>query len=258
VSPDVDILIVNDDMVTVTMLKKLLEKLPGCNVKEFARPVLALAWCKHNEADLIIVNHLMPGLSGVEFARELRKFHERKGIPLIMVTATDEPELRASALDAGIEGILIKPFSFAQLQPLASGMLARRAAYTKERDRIAGGRRRTLLDMSMTLERLAGDQTLLSNIALAFMRTAPQLLTAISSALAANDLKRAFAETHALKGVVAAFEAPIVFNCVLNLEKHTKNSDGPAAGAAFRLTQDLVSRLFNEVLPLVPPGAELN
>jgi HPt (histidine-containing phosphotransfer) domain-containing protein len=91
----------------------------------------------------------------------------------------------------------------------------------------------------------------------AFLRSAPQLLASIGAAIAANDLKRAFVQAHTLKGAVAAFEAPVVFNSVLNVERHAKNDDAPAAAAAFRLAQELVTRLSNELLPLAPPDAEL-
>jgi hypothetical protein len=49
----------------------------------------------------------------------------------------------------------------------------------------------------------------------------------------------------------------VVFNSVLNVERHAKNDDAQAAAAAFRLAQELVARLLKELLPLAPPGAEL-
>lgn len=252
-----DIIIVDDDMVSLTMLKQLAEKLPDCQVREFAHPALALAWCKQNDVDLIIVDHLMPGLDGIEFTRRLRTYPGRADTPVLMVTASDESEVRASALQSGINDFLTKPFDFAQLQPRAANMLALRASQKKDREERAAARRKSLLDVNMTLERLAGDEALLGDVAVAFIRTAPQLLTSIGAAITATDYKRAFTQAHALKGAVAAFEAPVVFNCVLNVERHARNEDAPAAAAAFRLAQDLVSRLLGELLPYAPPDAEL-
>ncbi|MGZ5094090.1 MAG: response regulator [Burkholderiales bacterium] len=253
-----DIIIVDDDVVSVTMLKHLVEKLPECNVREFVHPVVALAWCQHNETDLIIVDHLMPGLDGIVFTRRLREFPACAQTPVLMVTASDEAEVRSNALQAGVNEILIKPFSFDQLQPLAARMLASRRAHKSERAERAAAPRKGVLDMNMTLQRLAGDQTLLGNLAVAFIRTAPQLLASISAALAASDLRRASVQAHALRGAVAAFEAPVVSTCVLNVEKHAKSDNAPAAAAAFRLAQDLVERLLAEVVPLAPPDAELD
>jgi CheY-like chemotaxis protein len=252
-----DIIIVDDDIVSLTMLKQLTEKLPACKVKEFAHPALGLAWCKHNDPDLIIVDHLMPAFDGIEFTRRLRTFPGRSETPVLMVTASDEPEVRNSALKAGVNDLLTKPYDFAQLQPRATNMLALRASQRKEPEQNVAARRKSLLDANLTLERLAGDEMLLGKVAVAFIRTAPQLLASISSALGANDLKRTFVQAHTLKGAVAAFEAPVVFNSVLKVERHAKNDDAPAAAAAFRLAQELVARLLKELMPLAPPGAEL-
>jgi HPt (histidine-containing phosphotransfer) domain-containing protein len=131
-------------------------------------------------------------------------------------------------------------------------------AQKRERVETFAAPRKTLLDVNMTLRRLADDQKLLANVAVAFIRTAPQLLASIGAALADNDLKRACLQAHALRGAVAAFEAPVVLNCMLNVEKLAKSDNAPAAAAAFRLAQELMGRLLAEVVPLAPPGAELD
>ena len=107
-----------------------------------------------------------------------------------------------------------------------------------------------LLDADMTLERLAGDETLLAKAAHAFIRTAPRLLAAISAALSANDSERAFRRAHWLKRAVTAFEAPLVVNSVLNVERHAINDDAAAAAAAFPKAQALVERLLTELTPM--------
>jgi HPt (histidine-containing phosphotransfer) domain-containing protein len=107
-----------------------------------------------------------------------------------------------------------------------------------------------LLDADMTLERLAGDETLFSVVARAFTRTAPELLASINAALGGNDLKRAFTEAHSLKGAVAAFEAPQVLNSVLNVERHARNDDAAAVAEALPVAQALVQRLLAELAPM--------
>ena len=107
-----------------------------------------------------------------------------------------------------------------------------------------------LLDTDMTLERLAGDETLLNKAANAFIRIAPRLLASINAALNANDLNRAFKRAHWLKRAVTAFEAPLVVNSVLNVERHAINHDAQAAVAAFPKAQALVERLLTELTPM--------
>ena len=112
---------------------------------------------------------------------------------------------------------------------------------------------RRLLDADLTLERLAGDETLLGAVAHTFTRTAPDLVAAISTALASNDMNGAFTHAQSLKRAVAAFEAPQVVNSVLNVERHALNEDAAAAAGALPVAQALVEQLITEVASLVRP-----
>jgi HPt (histidine-containing phosphotransfer) domain-containing protein len=104
-----------------------------------------------------------------------------------------------------------------------------------------------LLDRDATLERFAGDDTLLAEIAAVFIRTVPQLVTALGAAVAANDLKQIHHQAHSLKGAVAAFQAPLVVEAVMAVEKHAKAGDAAAAAAAYPIAQALVQRLLGEL-----------
>src|SRR5690349_11187200 len=78
------ILIIDDDMVSLTMLRELVDKIAVCKAHEFAHPILALAWCKRNEPALIVVDHLMPGaIDGIEFTRRLRELPNRATTPVL-------------------------------------------------------------------------------------------------------------------------------------------------------------------------------
>ena len=88
-----DIIIVDDEPVSVTMLKRLVEKLPECRGRGFTQASAALAWCEQNDPDLVIVDYMMPELNGIEFARRLRELDGRDGTPLLMVTASADREV---------------------------------------------------------------------------------------------------------------------------------------------------------------------
>lgn len=105
------------------------------------------------------------------------------------------------------------------------------------------------LDVPTTLERLAGDEELFGEIAQILVQTAPEQLSTISAALAANDLKRTYEEAHSLKGAVAAFEAPEVFTAVAAVERHAKGDDAAAAAAALVIAHTLVESLLVELTP---------
>jgi CheY-like chemotaxis protein len=247
---EVKVLIADDDVIDVTILKQLVQRLPQCHATEFATPELALSWCKNNETDLVIVKHLMPGFDGIEFTRQLRVFAPKTEVPLLMLTVTEDVEVRKAALEAGTNHVLNKPYSFAELHALATKMLAARAAYKTVRD-AAAIPKKPVLDVNATLERLSGDRALLVNVAFAFLDSVPESLASINAAVRAKDHTRTLAQIHALRGAVAAFDAPVVFKCLLNVEKYAKDADGPALAAAFRLAHELVGQLITELRALV-------
>lgn len=60
--------------------------------------------------DVCILDWMLPGSSGVEFARELRKKYERSALAVLMITAKSEPQDIVEGLDAGADDYLTKPF----------------------------------------------------------------------------------------------------------------------------------------------------
>ncbi|MGZ5091871.1 MAG: response regulator [Burkholderiales bacterium] len=258
-----NIIIVDDELVSLTVLKQLVEKLPDCCAQGFTDALAALAYCEQNDPDLVLVDYMMPVLNGIDFTRRLRAIAGRADTPVLMVTASGDGEVRDSALQSGINDFLNKPFDFVELQARATNMLALRASQ-KKLGQVGGGATGitaaastpgsdtdNVLDVNMTRARLAADEALLSEIARIFMRTVPELLSSIETSLSRNDLKRAFGHAHSLKGAVAAFEAPEVFNSLARVEEHAKNHDAEAASAAFALAEALVRRLVRELASIV-------
>ena len=127
---------------------------------------------------------------------------------------------------------------------------SRRAANAHSAQRLDAHK---LLDMDMTLKRLAGDESLFRQVARVFIRTIPQLLTEVHTALASENSERAFAEAHSLKGAVAVFEAPEVLAAIVALETHANNYNVAAAVTAFGTVQVLVERLSAELAIVVEP-----
>ncbi len=61
--------------------------------------------------DMVLLDWMMPGTSGIEFARRLRKDDLTADIPIIMLTAKGEEEHKIKGLESGIDDYIIKPFS---------------------------------------------------------------------------------------------------------------------------------------------------
>jgi two-component system phosphate regulon response regulator PhoB len=65
--------------------------------------------------DLILLDWMLPGASGLEFARRLRREDLTREIPVIMLTARGEEDDRVLGLDAGVDDYIVKPFSTREL-----------------------------------------------------------------------------------------------------------------------------------------------
>ena len=73
----------------------------------------ALARALEGDWDIILLDFMLPGLSGVEIARELRR--QGRAVPILMLTARDSEQDRLHCLEAGVTDFLGKPFRFAEL-----------------------------------------------------------------------------------------------------------------------------------------------
>ncbi len=79
------------------------------------------------QPDLIILDWMLPGMSGIEFARRLKSDEYSKGIPIIMLTARGEEADKVRGLDVGADDYVTKPFSPRELTARIKAVLRRRA-----------------------------------------------------------------------------------------------------------------------------------
>ncbi|RSK48997.1 response regulator transcription factor [Hymenobacter rigui] len=86
--------------------------------------LLGLRLAQSNSYDLIILDTLLPGLSGLEVCRQVRT--QDTSVPILMLTALGETDDKIRGLDAGADDYLVKPFAFQEL-------LARIRALTRRR-----------------------------------------------------------------------------------------------------------------------------
>jgi two-component system phosphate regulon response regulator PhoB len=75
--------------------------------------------------DLILLDWMMPGVSGIEFTRELKGTAMTRDIPVIMVTARAEEEDTVRGLNVGCDDYISKPFSFPELTARIQAVLRR-------------------------------------------------------------------------------------------------------------------------------------
>jgi two-component system, OmpR family, phosphate regulon response regulator PhoB len=77
--------------------------------------------------DLVLLDWMLPGLSGIELARRLRSDKRTKTVPIIMLTARADEQDKLTGLDTGADDYITKPFSPRELNARVKAVLRRRA-----------------------------------------------------------------------------------------------------------------------------------
>jgi two-component system phosphate regulon response regulator PhoB len=120
------ILIVEDEEALVTLLRYNLEA-AGYDVDTVTRGDEADVRLKESTPDVVILDWMLPGLSGIELCRRLRTRPETKTLPIIMLTARGEESERVRGLATGADDYIVKPFSVPELLARVSALLRRSA-----------------------------------------------------------------------------------------------------------------------------------
>jgi len=108
------ILVIEDEAAIREMLGYALMK-EGYIFEEAGDAEDARLVIERRKPDLILMDWMLPGLSGVDFARRLRSNVETREIPIIMLTAKGEETDKVRALDTGTDDYITKPFSTKEL-----------------------------------------------------------------------------------------------------------------------------------------------
>jgi two-component system phosphate regulon response regulator PhoB len=118
------ILIVEDEPSIREMLRMALSR-AEFRVMEAGDAQAARLKVAEAHPDLILMDWMLPGVSGVELARELKNNAQTQDIPIIMVTARAEEEDRVRGLNIGCDDYVSKPFSFPELIARIKAVLRR-------------------------------------------------------------------------------------------------------------------------------------
>jgi two-component system phosphate regulon response regulator PhoB len=120
------ILIVEDEAAIREMLGYTLMK-EGYACQEAADVEQARAIVLKDQPDLILLDWMLPGVSGIDYARRLRSDSDTKNIPIIMLTAKGEEADKVRGLDTGVDDYVTKPFSTKELLARLRAVLRRYA-----------------------------------------------------------------------------------------------------------------------------------
>ena len=119
-----NILIVEDEEPLTTLLRYNLEA-EGYEVDAVSRGDDADTRLRETAPDLIVLDWMLPGLSGIELCRRLRTRPQTQALPIIMLTARGEESERVRGLATGADDYIVKPFSVPELLARIRSLLRR-------------------------------------------------------------------------------------------------------------------------------------
>jgi two-component system phosphate regulon response regulator PhoB len=108
------VLIVEDEAPLVTLLRYNLEK-EGFSVCSAGDGEEALLQIAENKPDAVLLDWMLPLVSGLEVCRQIRRSPSSRALPIILLTARGEEADRVRGLDSGADDYIVKPFSPSEL-----------------------------------------------------------------------------------------------------------------------------------------------
>jgi two-component system response regulator RpfG len=119
------IAIIDDEFTSRIILDKIVRGLKhDVTVQAFASPLVAIDWLRLNQPDLILVDYLMDEMSGLEMVKTVRRIPHLEHIPIIMITVSEESDVRYKALEAGVTEFISKPFNHYECQIRCCNLLS--------------------------------------------------------------------------------------------------------------------------------------
>lgn len=132
------ILVVEDERDIVDALEFNLSR-EGHTVVAAGRGAEALAEARRAPPDLILLDRMLPDVSGTDVLRDLKADARTRGVPVVMVTAKGEEIDRVVGFELGAEDYVVKPFSMRELMLRLSVILRRKQATAEPSDVVSFG-----------------------------------------------------------------------------------------------------------------------
>lgn len=121
---DFRIMIVDDVPMMIMVVRAHLEKAGFQNVVTVTDSRLAVATLTQERPDLLLLDLMMPNVSGLDVLQSLRAIPEFEALPVLILTGSDDDDLKRAAREAGATDILSKPIDRNELIPRVQDALA--------------------------------------------------------------------------------------------------------------------------------------
>jgi DNA-binding response OmpR family regulator len=125
-----NILVVDDDPINLDFFQLMLTKL-GFAVEQAGDGLDALEKLKKFQPDLILLDNIMPRMSGWELTKNLKNNPKYDGIPIIMFSALDDVKDKVAGFELGIDDYITKPFNFSEVLARIKAALRNRELFAQ-------------------------------------------------------------------------------------------------------------------------------
>ncbi|MGO8791375.1 MAG: response regulator [Terriglobia bacterium] len=235
------ILLAEDNIVNQHLAVHLLEN-RGHHVTVANNGREALELAAKRPFDLALVDVQMPEMDGLQLTSAIRE-KERDSqthLPIIAMTAYAMKGDRERCLAAGMDAYVAKPINASQLFETIEGVWS---AELKLHPAAESGVGQEVLDEATLLSRFEGEPELLKDVVRLFLEDCPKLFDDIRGAVERSDAPGIERAAHKLKGSVANFAAPTVYDAALRLEVMGRDGNLEQAAAALGQLESALEEL---------------
>lgn len=109
------VFVIDDSPSVLATLRRAVEAIRGSEVLSFLHPATALEQLEDKTPDLVLVDYMMPDMNGIEVIAHMRKNAFTAHVPVIMITARNEADIKLAAMEAGATEFLNKPIDETEL-----------------------------------------------------------------------------------------------------------------------------------------------
>jgi len=194
--------------------------------------------------DVLLMDIQMPEMDGMEATAEIRSHEKKSGkhVPILAMTAHAMRGDRERCLANGMDGYISKPIHpvdlFAEIERCV-GLPKGKSLMTEKTQGTSG-----LIDRASLLERVEGDQELLTEMIQIFKEEAPALMNTMRNALQSGDWVVLERSAHSLKGAVSNLSSKAVASAALKLEQDAKNNDMEGAKRSLAEVEQVMKLLL--------------
>ena len=230
------VLVVDDMEMNLYVAKEMLS-LYGLQIDTALSGYEAIEKIKINTYDVVFMDHMMPGMDGMETTREIRKLGaEYYRLPVIALTANAVSGVREMFLANGFNGFLSKPIIIQELDDiLKEWILPEKITRQAEQETGNGGEtygsflddvsKISEIDTEIGLKQLLGDKNVYRNTLNIFYKKLMSECNRMTAFLDAKDINNFTVSIHAMKSMLAIIGALALSDAALELETASKNHE---------------------------------